>query len=389
MTRKNFIKICGILGVSIPFQASLSSCEKEDIDAPNFSGKVLIIGAGAGGLSSGYLLKQQGIEFEILEASPDYGGRMKINTDFADFPIPLGAEWLHTDTSIFQKMVNDSAIQVNVNTVNYNSETDTNALWEDGELTVSGLDDSDIKFVNSSWFNFFDEYIVPFIADRISYNTIVQSIDYSGEQAVVHTQNGQYIADKVIVSVPLKILQDGDIGFQPTLPQDKLDAIAEPLIWAGFKAFIEFSEKFYDTQIDVEISPASDGEKLYYDAAYGQNTSKHILGLFAVGKPALDYMILSGDALRDFMLSELDDMYSNQATPNYQKHITQNWNNEPFIKGGYMTSHADWRTVRELGKSVADKIYFAGGAYTDGEDWVAVHTIAQSAKDAVEEIVNG
>ncbi len=388
MTRNRFIKICGVLGVSIPLQASLSSCEKEDIDTPNFSGKVLIIGAGAGGLSSGYLLQQQGIEFEILEASSNYGGRMKINTDFADFPIPLGAEWLHSDTNVFQKMVNDSAIEVKVNTVGYNSETDTNGHWKDGELTVGELDDSDIKFINYSWFNFFEEYILPSIIDHISYNTIVQSIDYSGEQVLVHTQNGQHTADKVIVSVPLKILQDGDISFEPTLPQDKVDAIEDTLVWGGFKAFIEFSEKFYDTQIDVEISPASDGEKLYYDAAYGQNTSKHILGLFAVGKPAMDYIALSENELKDFMLSELDEIYPNQASPNYVKHISQNWNNEPFIKGGYMTSHADWRTVRELGKSVADKIYFAGGAYTDGEDWVAVHTIAQSAKDAVQEIIN-
>ena len=69
------------------------------------------------------------------------------------------------------------------------------------------------------------------------------------------------------------------------------------------------------------------------------------------------------------------------------KHITQNWNDEPFIKAGYMTDHADWQVVRTLGKSVANKIYFAGGAYTDGEDWVSVHTAAQSAMEVVKEII--
>lgn len=64
----------------------------------------------------------------------------------------------------------------------------------------------------------------------------------------------------------------------------------------------------------------------------------------------------------------------------------QNWNNEPYIKGAYMTEFADWRTVRELGKSVSNKLYFAGGAYTDGEDWVSVHTAAQSAQKAVLEM---
>ena len=67
--RKEFIKICGILGVGIPTQFSLMSFIKDDKTEPSFKGKVIIIGAGAGGLSAGYLLQQQGIDFEILEAS--------------------------------------------------------------------------------------------------------------------------------------------------------------------------------------------------------------------------------------------------------------------------------------------------------------------------------
>ncbi|MEZ4951693.1 MAG: hypothetical protein R2879_04505 [Saprospiraceae bacterium] len=51
-----------------------------------------------------------------------------------------------------------------------------------------------------------------------------------------------------------------------------------------------------------------------------------------------------------------------------------------------MSDYADWRDVRELGKSIANKVYFAGGAYTDGVDWVSVHAAALSAKSVVEEI---
>lgn len=51
MTRKEFIDICCLFGIVVPFQAMFSSCEKEDEMITPFSGKVLIIGAGAGGLS--------------------------------------------------------------------------------------------------------------------------------------------------------------------------------------------------------------------------------------------------------------------------------------------------------------------------------------------------
>lgn len=365
MTRKDFIKICGILGVGLPPFSSMA-CTKEDLSSREFNGKVIIIGAGAGGLSAGYLLQQLGIEFEILEASEAYGGRMKIDSNFADFPIPLGAEWLETETDIFQEMVNDPTVQAKVETV---------------------VDEPDRKFVDYSWYHFFEEYIVPSISDKTSFNTIVQSIDYSEEQVLVETPNGNYSADKVIVCVPLKMLQQKAIIFSPELPDYKLEAIQNTVIWSGFKAFFEFSTPFYDEEFVFEINPETEGEKIYYNAAFGQNTSKNILGLFVVGSPAEDYTRRSGENLKNFILTELDQIYAKQASPGYIKHITQNWNDEPFIQSGYMSDYADWRTVRDLGKSVADKIYFAGGAYTDGEDWVSVQAAARSAKNTIKELI--
>lgn len=366
MTREDFIKVCGLFGIGLPLQGILSSCKKEpDLSAP-FDGKVLIIGAGAGGLSAGYFLKQQGVDFEIIEASSAFGGRMKINTSFADFPIPLGAEWLETNPSVFQQIVNNPNVPVNVQTV---------------------ADAPDWKFVNYSWYSFFEEYIVPSIADKISYNTVVQSIDYSGSQIIVHTNSGAINADKVVISIPLKVLQNGGITFVPSLPQKKLNAINQAVVWDGFKAFFEFSSNFFgQSDYEFQISPVTSGQKLYYNATLGQNTQKHILGLFAVGSPALDYISRSGEELKNFILNELDGLYANQASPNYINHITQNWNNEPFIGGGYLSDYEDWKKVKELGDSVADKLYFAGGEYTDGEDWVSVHTAAKSAKKVSEQI---
>ena len=57
--------------------------------------KILIVGAGAAGITAGHALSEKGIDFEILEASSVHGGRVKKNADFADFPIDLGAEWVH------------------------------------------------------------------------------------------------------------------------------------------------------------------------------------------------------------------------------------------------------------------------------------------------------
>lgn len=389
MTRKEFLKISAIFGVGLPIQSTLTSCSTDDSPSPDFSGSVLIIGAGAAGLSAGYLLKQRGIDFQIIEASSTYGGRMKTTNDFADFPIPLGAEWIHTDTDIFNRIVNDGSVDVGIEAISYKN-TDRSGLWRNGVLTIEDLGvENDKNFLNSSWYDFFNEYIVPTVRDKISFSHIVTTVDYSGDKVVVNTQNSeQFTADKVIVTAPLKILQNGDITFSPSLPNDKINAINNTDVWDGIKVFFEFSEEFYPTYVDFDINPSTLGQKLYFDAAYGQNTNRNILGFFCVGTPALPYTALSGNALKDFMLDELDEIFSNQASSNYIKHIEQNWSSEPFSQGAYLNDHENWREVRELSKTVADKLYFAGEAYTLGEDWGSVHNAAEAAKRAVDEITN-
>ncbi len=378
--------MCGLLGIGLPLQASFSSCEGEVIET-NFDGKVLIIGAGAAGLAAAYLLQQRGIEFEIVEASGQYGGRMKRTLDFANFPIPLGAEWLHVGTDVFAEIVNNDSVPINIETTPYDPNVDFG--WLEGEqITIAEVGVAqDRKFINSTWFDFFDEYIAPSVASQIKYNTVVESIDYSGAQVRVTTATEEFTADKVIVTVPLKILQGGSISFSPALPNDKVEAINEAHVWEGCKAFIEFSEKFYPAFTVFGVSPETAGEKLYYDAAYGQNTSQHILGLFAVGVTVEQFVQLSDSELIDYMLAELDAIYDNQASATYIKHTFQNWNAEPHIQAAYLNDYEDWRRVRTLGESVGDKLYFAGEAYTDGEDWGSVHTAAQAARRAVEELV--
>ena len=385
MTRKEFIRICQILGIGLPLQSMLGGCSDIEMQS-NFDGKVIIIGAGAGGMSAGYLLNQLGIEFQLFEASSTYGGRMKTNKDFADFPIPLGAEWLHSTPSEFTDIVNDASVNIGIETVGYTSN-DIEGFWVNGELQTSPATDSDLKFINSTWLTFYEDYILPSIQDKILYNEVVQSVDYSGSEINITTQTDSYTANKIIVATPLKILKDGDINFTPALPSDKTEAMNEVRIWEGFKAFIEFSEEFYLNATAFNIQPETDGQKLYYNASHGQNSTRHILGLFCVGTPALDYINRSGDELLDFMLSELDEIYDGKATETYIKHMTQNWNEEPFIRAAYISDHADWRTVRKLRNPVDDKIYFAGGPFTDGLDWVAVHAAAKSAREAVSELI--
>ncbi|MGH1364200.1 MAG: flavin monoamine oxidase family protein [Calditrichia bacterium] len=387
MNRREFLKLSSILGLSAPFYSLLSSCNKNTLGVGNFSGSVTIIGAGAAGMAAGYLLAQQGIDYQILEASSTHGGRMKRTTNFADFPVPLGAEWLHVETGIFKEIVNKNSTPINVDTTPYDRETEY-GLYEGQRVSIEEMGfKKERKFINSTWFDFFDQYIFPSVREKIIYNTVVESIDYSANKVAIQTANKDFSADKVIVTIPLKILQSGSITFSPELPQKKQSAINEATVWDGCKAFIEFSEKFYPAFVGFEIQPEKAGQKLYYDASYGQNSSKHILGLFAVGSGTIPYVQLTDAALIDYILNELDVIFNNQATANYVKHIFQNWNEEPHINGAYLYDHESWSRVRKLGDSVSGKLFFAGEAYTDGGDWASVHAAARSARRAVSKIL--
>ena len=393
MTRQEFLKISAILGLGMPVSASLLSSHAGKLNRTN-TNSVIIIGAGAAGLSAGYLLGQKGIDYQILEASGTYGGRMKRNNSFADFPIPLGAEWLETTNSEFDTIVNNSSVKVEVPTVSYQSG-DTYFYWDGNKLSRNTLDEidagssaTDKKFINGTWFDFFDQYVVPSVRAKISYNTIVESIDYSSDQVTVHIKGGQtFTADKVIFTAPLKQLQTGNITFTPALPANKQKAIDKTTIWDGIKVFFEFKKNFYPTFLEFEVKPESSGERLYYDAAYGQNTEKNILGFFSVGTPAQNYTSRNGDDLKDFMMAELDQLLDNQATPNYIKHTVQHWGTAPFQGGAYVNDHENWRRVRTLGEPLDNKVFFAGEAYTDGEDWGSVNNAAQAARVAVESLV--
>ncbi len=346
---------------------------------------VIVIGAGVAGMTAGHLLARRGVDVRILEAAPTHGGRIKHDTAFVDFPIPLGAEWLHASPDELAAIVDDSEVEVTTTLADYDP-TDLVGHF-DGELTFEEIGEwEDLKFVGSSWLDFFDEYVVPGIADRMEFDTRIVSIDHSGDRVIATDAEGtEHEADAVIVTVPVLALRRRDIEFVPDLPEPQRSAIDEVAVWGGLKMFVEFTERFYPAYLEFPDSDTDDGQRAYYDAAYGQDSDTNVLGLFAVGAQAERYQA-EADGLIDLVLAELDEIFDGAASRGYVQHIVQDWSAEPFVGQAYVADTADWRLVRELGTSIGERVYFAGEGYTDGSGWGAAHVAAASARSVVDEL---
>ena len=393
MKRREFLKNSALAGMGMAFMSSLfSSCKKEDevIDV-KFSGKVLIIGAGASGLMAAYMLNQYNIDFEIIEASGVFGGRVKKIDNFADFPIDLGAEWIHDEPSIFGRLINDDNVQGSIDLITY--QPDTLHGWNNNTLYKHNWARpfySEYKFKRTTWYDFLADYIAPKVMHNIRYNSPVKEINYTGAQVVVtDTNNNTYQGDRVIVTVPTPVLQQNTINFLPDLPADKKTAFSELYTPDGIKVFIEFSERFYpDILLMGPLIGDTAQEKIFYDAAFRKDANRHVLGLFCVGDGATEYVNLSDQAIFTKIMGELDTIYDGKATQYYLKHVIQNWSAEPYILGSY-THHSSGGEAQRIGvmnEPVDNKVYFAGEAYSE-EAAATVHGAGLSAYNTVRNLL--
>ena len=399
MTRAAFLKKFGVLGLASPFMANmLSSCSHQTqstFDLPDaYGGKILVIGAGVTGITAGHILSQKNIDFEILEASAVHGGRVKKVAGFADFPIDVGAEWIHKWIEAKPPMLKSLLADNDPDFPTFEDRSETYAAWKNGKLQepkvlsfFNGGSD-DYKFTNATWFDFFDQLVTRSLNGKIQYHSPVNQIDYTKDQVTVSTHSGkEYHADKVLITVPIKILQNEDITFIPSLPAQQIAAFNKENMPGGLKVFIEFTENFYPHVLFPTglLKGALGGNHMYYDESYGKDSTKNIMGLFAVGEPSQKYTsLITDEAIIKYILQELDQMFEGKASKHYVKHVIQNWTAEPFIQGSYSERRGN---VQKMAAPVAHKIYFAGEAMNTNGHTIAVHGASESAYLALEKML--
>ena len=336
----------------------------------NYNGKVIIVGAGGAGLAAAKILERNNIDYLVLEATNRYGGRLKKDTTLADFPIDLGAEWIHSNPKVLNVIKGKSGDQVDEELIPY--KLDSTLKWDGKKLKSANLNSNlfyrfmpESKFKNSTWFDFFDEHIASEVKHKIVYNAAVNHIDYTGDKVNVKTVSGDvYEGDKVLLAVPIGVLQANLIEFSPALSDRKKQAIESINFLPGFKVAMKFSEKFYPDLIKCETGYSlKEGEKSYYDMAFKKESQSHILGFLCAGEEAKKYYEYnSKEDIVEALIEELDQMFAGKASKTYTgEYRFENWGQYQYTQGTWVgIPYEKSFDLAAIAEPLDNRIYFAG-----------------------------
>ncbi|MEM7656988.1 MAG: NAD(P)/FAD-dependent oxidoreductase, partial [Bacteroidota bacterium] len=398
---------------------------------------ILIIGAGAAGLHAGYLLHQSGLDFQLLEASDRIGGRLgKVEDGFSDLPLDMGAEWLHGKKSLVGTLVKQTQTtitkdkgkgrywfqgrlkkklpkdvwemfeQEGLPDVSYRAYGEQMGLYPEYEQVVEGIagdfgaaadqisaywkiqeeqawssGSKDYKFART-YFDLIEEQWARPIRNHIRLNTAISRIDLRSDRIELTDEAGAtFTADKVILTVPIPILQAGDIEFVPPLPKAKMEAFQKIGMGPGMKVFLRFSTAFYHQGIF-----GGSGCAAYVDERIGKEGEDHVLMAFIMGKQAAALSALASDqAITQALLAELDEMYKGQASESFLDARVIDWGKHPFIRGAYSFSTVGMGDARFIAaQPIENRLFFAGEAMNLNGHHQTVHGAAETGQEAVE-----
>ena len=217
------------------------------------------------------------------------------------------------------------------------------------------------KFKYSTWYDFVNKNIAQTVKHKIKYNSPVTEIKYSGKKVIIKTESGKsFEADKVLVTASIGVLASNLIKFVPEMSLEKKKAIDELTFRQGFKVALKFSERFYPDAINCKVK---DGEKVFYDIAFGKDAEANVLGFLCTGSETLNYYALNSEQkIIRALIEELDEMFEGKASTTFiGEYILEDWGKHKYTRGTWTEAFQEKKSHLEtLNRSIDNKIYFAG-----------------------------
>ncbi|KAG1655688.1 Lysine-specific histone demethylase 1B [Nymphon striatum] len=203
----------------------------------------------------------------------------------------------------------------------------------------------------------------------IQFNSKVTKIDYTQNEVTVSTSaNQSYQANKVIVTLPLAILQKNCVDFIPELPEEKNSAINS--LGAGIieKVILKFDRCFWKEKVQnadfFGVIPANLSDRgifaIFYDLSSRQETEEKVQN-----EESSFFLMtyLSGDAV-ELTNTSSDEQIIELCMITLLGWIVSHWKTDEHaqMSYSYVKTNGSGRDYDVIAESVDDKLYFAGEA---------------------------
>ena len=223
---------------------------------------------------------------------------------------------------------------------------------------------------------------------EIHFNTFVTKISYNADKVFVYTNSTSNVdpkrscvachssenaspldslqvlsADKVIVAVPLGILKNKNIVFDPALPDDKVSAINSLGIGTMNKVFLRFNENFWNSDGYFFQYIKQDHSKIIeFFSPTPTGASKVIAAVFA-GQQAKSIEKMEEDDLQNLVMNDLKGMFGENIPRPLEMEKTS-WHTNRFSLGSYphLKPGTTLSACDTIARPLNNKVFFAGDA---------------------------
>jgi len=386
---------------------------------------VIIIGAGAAGLSTAKELTKQGISFIVVEASHRIGGRAYSEEIAPDVWFDLGCAYLESGSdaknqidesnpfidiaksqgAVIEEYQYDAHYNYNGKPLDNNEMKAREQYYQECEdairRSVEGGDDRAISEIidlenpyaipymdmmavtapkdldeasAADFFHGVNEYIsfntprgygnlvAQWGSDvKVSLNTKVDSVDWSGKDVVVKTVKGSIRARCLISTVSNGILAAQDIHFDPRLPDWKMEAIQGVPMGAENKIGVHFTKDVFDPGADGYYQAwSSKAQGAYIDVNL---MSTNVVTVFMGGRFSIWMEKQGQQAAQEFAVDRIAELFGNDIRQSVGRSIVTAWVTDPWTLGSYASALPGQYHQREsLPLAIDNKLFFAGEA---------------------------